>query len=463
MLHADLVPHRTSLPADAPEPQKLFAMLRVTPAAPAAFARPQVAIIFVCDTSDSMRDFVDQDRAREEFSRQDAPWAPFDTPDGRQHATPLTLPTKLDEAIHALHCLIEDRRLTFDDLVGVCRFDETAATVLPLSPIAEHARGQSVHAAVNALREHHGGTRMANGLRQALADLSPVPRQVARRVVVLTDGRTFDEEECLSLVEQFAATNTPIIAVGVGDRYNEQILLELAARSGGRPYHLGRVADLQNVLLEEIGSVVREVVLDLQAEVITAPGVALERFTRVYPSLAPAGRDEHLYRLGNVAAGDDTVFVLELTVQCQACPPGPHMIAEVRLAGAGPAAGPGDSPPSLLMRIDFASGGRQGGVNQEVLGYVQQVRADRLIQEAMRLPGEDRERTRALLEEAAAAARRAGNAAVADIAASALDELDRSGRLSPERRKTAALGARTSTLKPGDGPADERIRELTGA
>ena len=109
---------------------------------------------------------------------------------------------------------------------------------------------------------------------------------MAKRVLLLTDGQTFDEAECRPLAGRFAESNTPLIAIGVGVEYNEDLLRDLAEVSQGRPYHLAQMGQLGDILNDEIGSSVREVVTDLQATVSTVKGVKLSAVTRVYPSLA---------------------------------------------------------------------------------------------------------------------------------------------------------------------------------
>ena len=97
-------------------------------------------------------------------------------------------------------------------------------------------------------------------MRCAQQELGGLPAEVAKRALLLTDGRTFDEPECRALAGEFAEANTPIIAIGIGTDYNEELLLELAQVSQGRPYHLQDMTQLPAILNEEVGSSVREVV-----------------------------------------------------------------------------------------------------------------------------------------------------------------------------------------------------------
>ncbi len=329
-------PHRAALKSGSTDEQKLFVMLKVIPKEEVAGARPPLAIALVIDTSGSMREFADQERA-EAMTRSRRLHVQHEaTGDGSRPAVDLSLPTKLDRAIQAAQTLINDARLSPDDKVAVIHFDDNARSLLPLSPLS---RKQAALEAADSLRNYSGGTLMAKGLRCAEGELSGLPSSVAKRVLLLTDGQTFDEAECRPLAGRFAESNTPLIAIGVGVEYNEDLLRDLAEISQGRPYHLAQMGQLGDILDGEIGSSVREVVTDLHATVSTVKGVKLSAVTRVYPSLAEVSASGSIYRLGNIAAGDYTVFIFEFTVSGIARPPSRARIAQLGLTGHVPGLG----------------------------------------------------------------------------------------------------------------------------
>ena len=80
----------------------------------------------------------------------------------------------------------------------------------------------------------------------------------------------------------------------------------------------------------------------------------------------------------------------------------------------------------------------------------------------------DAGRARQTLQVAAGMTQRVGNAAMTRMLENALDELNKTGTISMNTRKTVAVGGRTRTIKTGaaplDGvPSEEKIRQLTGA
>jgi Ca-activated chloride channel family protein len=293
---------------------------------------------------------------------------------------------------------------------------------------------------------------------------------VAKRVLLLTDGKTFDEPDCRPLAGQLAGANAPVISIGVGTDYDEKLLADLAQLSQGRPYHLQDMTQLRGIFDAEVGSCVREVVTDLQATVAVVKGVSLDKVIRVYPSLSEVSLGSQPYRLGNVPAGDYMVFILELTTAGLARPPSRVRLARVGLAGHAPGLGRRDEfEPHDLFLAFTTDEAAVAAVDAEVLGYVQQTNVDRLVQDAVRQATVDAGQARKTLQLAAGMTRRLGNAAMTRMLENALEELNHTGTISAGTRKTVVLGGRTKTIKTGGAgalegvPSEEEIRKLTGA
>jgi len=435
MLKVILKPHRSHLKASTADVQKLFVMVKLIPNAEIAVARPPLAVALVIDTSGSMRG-----------------GAPLD---------------KLEQAIAAAHLLIDDARFSPQDQVAVIRFDDDAQTMLPLTPFAQK---QAAHAAVDSLRKFSGGTQMAKGMSLAQVEMARLPAAVAKRVVVLTDGRTADEELCRSLAENFRSTNTPLVTIGIDAEYNEELLRDLAGASQGRPYHLQNMVQLKEILNSEVASSVKEVVTDLQATFSLVKGVQLDSVTRVYPSLAEVGLSGQSLRLGNIVSGDYTVFVLELTISNFERPASRARIAQIGLSGHVPGLNRRDELPPQDLFVTFTPDESATlTVEDEVLGYVQQKNVDRMVQEAVRVANTDAGQARNTLQAAVGMTQRMGNTAVSQMLETAIDELNRTGTISPGTSKTVALNGRTRTMKTGtmesmeNIPSEEEIRRLTGA
>ena len=442
MIHLVLKPHRHNLQAGTLDPQKLFVLLKVIPAATLSRVRPPLALAFVIDTSGSMREKAGAS-------------------------------TKLQRATDATDAILSDPRLAPGDVVSLIQFDERARVLWPLAPLGDR---QGVRAALKQLGLYTGGTRIAQGLAAARRELERIQQGgVAHRVLVLTDGQTSDPDECVTAAQSLAELNAPLVTIGVGDDYNEELLRDLAEIGRARPYHLQEMGGLGEIFGGEVGSSIREVITDLKAQVQTVAGVSLDSVTRVYPDLAemkitPDGDKIRAAALGNIQSGDYTVFVLELTLSERARGEGRARLAQVQLTGTTPTSE--GAVTSERHDIVVAFTGEQEAVetvDDEVLGYVQQRNADRLVQSALRQAPTDAEGARQSLQSALELTKRLGNPAVTRMLQSSLDELADRGTLSSDTRKTIALQTRTQTIKTqsadalSDVPDEAEIRRLTGA
>jgi Ca-activated chloride channel family protein len=455
------------LRSGTPDTQKVFAMLKLIPSLEVAGTRAPLALAFVVDTSTSMRSFVDQEAAvRAAWRRGGAKNVSVDG--GNYRSLDVDMPTLLDQAIEAAHAMIDDARLLPSDEVCVIHFDDDAQVLLPLTPLSQKAQA---HAAIEELRNFAGETRMALGLRAAMQEMRRASHETAKRVFVLTDGATADERDCHALLPQMGALNAPLIGIGFGEEYNEALLAQMADATSGRPYHLRQMSDLVREVLErEVGQTAREVVTDLQLDIGVVKGVQLDKIHRAHPSLGEVSLSHRPYRLGNIAAGDYTVFILEFSVSGAMRPPSRARLAQLKLSGSTPGAASTrrELPPLEIVMEFTADEAATAQIDPEVIGYVQQKNVGQLVEDAVAAAPRNPEKARQTLEVAASMTRKLGNETLTQMLDNAAGELNQTGAISPQTRKTVALGTRTKTVRTaavGDEATDlsaEEIRRLSG-
>ena len=126
MIHLVLKPHRDNLQAGTADPQKLFVLLKVIPAATLARVRPPLALALVIDTSGSMR----------EVARG---------------------ASKLERAIEATDAILSDPRLSENDVVSLIQFDDQARVIWPLAPLGNRQGARAGFEAVRELFRRHSG------------------------------------------------------------------------------------------------------------------------------------------------------------------------------------------------------------------------------------------------------------------------------------------------------------------
>jgi Ca-activated chloride channel family protein len=376
--------------------------------------------------------------------------------------------TKLERAIQAAHRVVDDPALSPEDKITIINFDNESYVLLPLSPLSHRAQA---HQVIETLWKYSGGTYMGKGLRNALNQLGMEPPDVTKRLILLTDGLTFDEEDCRDLAIQLAEANTPIIAIGIGEEYNQDLLIELSDTTKGRHFHLQDIQQLENLFSQEVQQAVREVVTDLRLKVQTVRGVNLEAISRVYPSIVEVPLGEQPYRLGNIPAGDYTVFILEFTISGIPRPPSRARLAQFILWASVPGLKQRqiEFPPKELFVTFTDDETAIAQVEPEVLEYVQQKNTGNLLDQATRLAAQGRtQEARRTLQLALQMTQRLNNPAATRLIQNTLEELNRTGTLSENTRRTLRAGGRTMTVKsrktePIEGLSEEEIRKITGA
>jgi Ca-activated chloride channel family protein len=387
--------------------------------------------------------------------------------DGKTYNATFEGASKLDVAMDAARRLLNSSHLQADDMVSLIQFDDRSEVVASGKAGPDRAR---LLDAVGRLPEFSGGTQMAPGLRNAEAELQKlVGGNASRTVLLLTDGLAIDEEECRRAAASLAELRARVVALGVGEEYNEDLLAGICSVTQGRPYDFRDMTALPQIFEDELGSATRQVVSDVQLTVKTVRDVRLASATRVYPSLADLDSAKAPLLLGSLESGDHTIFILELDV-----PERPAV--RVRLAQLGvtyqvPAQGYRGEVPPVDVPVEFtADESLAAAVDSEVMGYVQQRNVDNLVRQAADQARTNPDQAAKTLQVARSMTQRLGNRGMTVALGKAEEELRSGGTIAEGTRKTIKLGARTQTMKvgspdevPQNVPSQEEIRRMTGA
>ncbi|MEC4817048.1 MAG: VWA domain-containing protein [Scytonema sp. PMC 1069.18] len=460
VLNVAITPHREFMPADT-DGQKLFLMLKLRPTKDAAVTRPSTTFAFVIDTSGSMYEVVAGETTLTGVTY---------TQDGKEYNQVTGGKTKIDIVIESLLTLVRSGRLGASDRVAIIQFDDSASQIIGLTPATQVSQLEN---AISQLRRFSGGTRMGLGLRRSL-DMLCNQSMTVRRTLLFTDGQTFDEDICRDIASDFATNNIPITALGVGDDFKEDLLTHLSDSTGGTLFYLVAgsatgtqvsILDLPNKIIEEYTQAQREVITNLALTVKTVKGVELTRIVRAYPTQAEFPLTQDPYPIGNAVAGDETIFILEFSMDSR--PASRVRIAQIGITYDIPGQNRrGEVPPQNLI-VQFVPG--QSGaaqVDQEVMDYVQQCNIANIVNQATKIADRDPQKAEELLETARRMTVRIGNKAMEESLNGAQQELRKTRQISPGTRKTVKMGAKGKTVKMGgdinDELSEEEMRKLTG-
>ncbi|GHF65729.1 Ca-activated chloride channel family protein [Deinococcus metalli] len=460
MLEAKVHPHREFLLAQTAG-QKLFLTLTVTPTAQAQAARPDLSVVFVVDTSGSMREVVTEPTGTTGRTT---------TVDGKKYEIVKGARNKLELLTEALNGIIQSDLLRPEDRLALVKFDDMADVLVPFTPATDTQR---LLAGVERLDWYSGGTNMGLGMQAGAKLLQG--ETGSRRMVLLTDGQAFDAPVVEEQAGVLAGLQIPVTTVGVGDEVNTELLTLITDRTQGQPIDVVpdtdnpqppavRATELPLALLGDLKQAANEVVTNVALSVRTVKDVVLDRVTRVQPTQTEVARADGPLQLGNVEAGIGATYVLEFTLPAR--PAARMRLAQLGLTYQVPGANYRGELPPLDVVVEFTGNESMAArVDPAVMQWVQQRNIEGLVAQATREARSDPAQAAKTLELARSMTQRLGNGAMTQVLDRAIGELGSSKTISLGTAKTMRLGAKTQTLKTSDGtlPSDEDIRRMTGA
>lgn len=219
------------------------------------------------------------------------------------------------------------------DTLVLVSFNDRAEVVLSDQMGSGRAQAKASIAALRA----EGGTEILQGLRLGLGELGANGRDgVLRHLVLLTDGRTYgDDEACVAAAEKAGERDIGITAMGIGEDWNDDLLDEIASRSGGSSVYIASPSQIRSLLRKEVRGLGSVFATGLNLNVRTADGVRVERAFRTSPSLTSLTMSRGVARLGTLLVDAPLKLLFEIAVERRS--PGEHRLLQFELNGDIPA------------------------------------------------------------------------------------------------------------------------------
>jgi Ca-activated chloride channel family protein len=353
---------------------------------------------------------------------------------------------KMDNLKEAVGYVVD--HLNDDDLVSVTIFDDQVDTLIPSQ--AARNRGE-ISARVGAVTAR-GGTQISDGLKAGLAEVKKgFSKDRVNRILLLTDGRTWDDEAaCLALSDEAGKEGISITSIGIGVDWNEQLLLQIAERSRGNSHWIENPIAILDAFRQEVEGMQSVAATNLRVTARMSPGV---RPVKVYATV-PMISDMSTKAISNGSVVADLGALnrskgqaLLIEVRVSAGKPGTFRLGQVEVVYDMPAQGIMAKSIKADLLVDFTANAVSAAkVNAEVMNLVEKVSAFKL-------------QTRALTDieagDIAAATRRLQSAATVlldlgenDLAAAAekeIQSLKKTGTLTAAGTKKLEYGTRKLT------------------
>jgi Ca-activated chloride channel family protein len=160
-----------------------------------------------------------------------------------------------------------------------------------------------------------GGTEIFQGLQTGFQEVQRYSsRTPINHIILLTDGRTYgDEEACLNLADRAAMQGIRITGLGIGSDWNDVFLDEIAARTGGDSSYVARAKEIQTFLKEKFNSFNQIFGEQTTLEMQTGPGVTLNSAYRLQPNAAILPLSDPI-RLGSIPKSSKLSILVEFLI-----------------------------------------------------------------------------------------------------------------------------------------------------
>lgn len=346
--------------------------------------------------------------------------------------------------------------LDAQDIASVVIFDHRSEVLVPAAPVTDR---RAIKDRVARIRDA-GGTRIAPAVERALREIGRDRSGAIRRLVLLTDGQTENEKECLLRADDAARLGVPITALGIGRDWNEDLLIEMANRSGGTADYIARPDEIteyfRNTVQKAQSTAIHNATLNLRL----VQGVTPRAIWQVIPLIdnlgyKPVSDRDVTVPLGELETGQGRTMLVELLVDPR--PVGTYRVGQVEVSYDVPALGLSGEKNRVDVLLTFtADQGQVQQVNPGVMNIVEKVSAFKLQTRALQdLAQGDVAGATQKLKSAVTRLLNQGELDLAQTMQQEIANLEQGGQLSSEGQKTIKFqGRKTVRLSDMDLPKE---------
>ncbi|MDW8072099.1 MAG: VWA domain-containing protein [Anaerolineae bacterium] len=221
--------------------------------------------------------------------------------------------------------------ISSDDVLSIVVFNDRAEVLLASQRNIDRAR---VRAMVSAIQPA-GGTELLQGLGAGIRELMRGKTERSlNHLILLTDGHTYgDEQGCLEMAKWAGQNRISMSLMGLGEDWNESLLDQMAALSGGRSLYIDsprKVAEAFEQIAHLLSGAASH---QTQLHVALGPSVTLHEIFQLTPEIQRVTivTTERGYAAELGLLGRDAGRELLMEFRVRDLKPGVQMIASVDL------------------------------------------------------------------------------------------------------------------------------------
>jgi Ca-activated chloride channel family protein len=346
--------------------------------------------------------------------------------------------------------------LDTQDVASVVIFDHRTEVLIPATNVTNRRELQD---RVSRIRDA-GGTKIAPAVEKGLREIERGPQGAIRRLVLLTDGQTEQENECLLRADDAGRRGVPITALGVGQDWNEDLLIDMANRSGGVAEYISNPNEIVAFFQNTVQRAQNTVVQNANATLRLVQGVTPRAVWQVIPLInnlgyRPVSDRDVSVPLGELESSQGQTLLVELLVDPR--PVGQYRVGQVEVSYDVPALSlSGERARADVLLTFTADAGQIAQVNAPIMNIVEKVSAFKLQTRALQdLQSGDVSGATQKLKGAVTRLLNQGEVELAQTMQNEINNLEQGGQISSEGQKTIKFGTRkTVRLSDLDLPKD---------
>mgnify|MGYP000296476125 CR=1 FL=1 len=235
-------------------------------------------------------------------------------------------------------------RLRPTDFLSLVQFDNRVQCLWPAVPVGDGAAQRAAIAGITA----GGNTNLHGGWKAGADTLQTLVSGGLKRVILLSDGQANEgltepdaiAAQCAALAAQGITTST----YGLGNSFNEDLMVAMARAGGGNHYYGDTADDLMEPFQQELELLGNLCLRDLRIQV-SAPNATTVRLLNDFAAVDGG------WRMLDMAWGAEAwaVFRVEVPAAAVATAGGTLPLLRVAVQGLGP-----DGAPVQLERVSLA-------------------------------------------------------------------------------------------------------------
>jgi Ca-activated chloride channel family protein len=221
---------------------------------------------------------------------------------------------KIDFTKKATEFLIDN--LTPRDYLSIVAYDSDVEVIVAAGPVSFHD-----------LLKHHlseiepdGMTNLSGGLFEGYAQVKQnINTNGVNRILLLSDGKAnrgiSESEELIPYIRRYGEEGIAVSALGVGQDFNEELMMALAEASNGNYYYIKNPEYIPEIFSPELTRLVNVAAQNALVNIKLEPGVRLvDSFGHPFSRIS---QHEYRFRMGDINYGGRGILLIELDAASQ--------------------------------------------------------------------------------------------------------------------------------------------------